>query len=193
MVFRRFFTISLLMTSSLAFADMLDVSLNNNAAAFKYSTSAGAAVQGSSDISIGGLYNDNMNNLGEVGMLVKGDDADASGATLAVGVKGLVGMIKDYQPGTTQNVAAIVIGGELSYAFPAAKQLSVALDYFAGPKITAFGDCNRANQWALHADYEVSPGTKVYVEYREVNFGIVSTGQTAKLDGGTYMGVKLTF
>jgi predicted porin len=193
MVFRRIFTIFLLIASPLALADMIDASLNNNAAAFKFSTGAGALVQGNSDIQLGVLYNDSMNNMGEVGMLVKGEEGDASGATLAVGVKALVGMIKNYIPGTTENVGAVVIGGELAYAFPAAKQLSAAIDYFAGPKITSFGDCNRANLWAIHADYEVSPGTKVYVEHREANFGITNTGVTATLDAGTYLGVKLTF
>ena len=193
MVFRRIFTVFLLITSPLAFADALDISLNNNAAAFKYSTGAGALVQGNSDFHIGILYNSSMNTLGDLGMLVKGEEGDSSGATLAVGAKALVGMIKNYIPGSTQNVASIVIGGELGYAFPAAKQLSVALDYFAGPAITTFGDANRANQWGVHGDYEVSPGTKVYVEYREANFGITSTGKTATVDSGTYVGVKLTF
>jgi len=45
----------------------------------------------------------------------------------------------------------------------------------------------------LHADYEVNTGTKVYVEYRETNFGITATGQTATLDSGTYLGIKLAF
>jgi predicted porin len=194
MMFRRVITAILLMASPLVFADALDISLNNNAAAFKYTLPAGALIQGNSDFNVGILYNDSMNTLAEAGLLVKGDDGgDSPGMTLAVGAKALVAMIKNYIPGTTQNAAAIEIGGELSYAFPAAKQLSAAFYYFAGPKITTFGDANRANQWGFHADYEVAPGTKVYVEYREANFGIILTGQTATVDSGTYLGVKLAF
>jgi predicted porin len=178
----------------LAIADALDISLNNNAAAFKYSVAAGALIQGNSDFNFGLLYNDSMSTLAEAGLMVKGDDGgDSPGLTLAVGAKALFAMIKNYQPGNTQNAAAIVIGGELAYAFPAVKQLSAGFYYFAGPKITTFGDANRANQWGLHADYEVAPGTKAYIEYREVNFGITSTGQTATPDNGTYLGVKLSF
>ncbi len=193
MMFRRIITVLLLIASPLAVADALDISLNNNAAAFKYSLAAGALIQGNSDFHVGILYNDSMNTLAEAGLLVKGDEGDSPGLTLAVGAKTVVAMVKNYIPGTTQNVAAIEIGGELGYAFPAAKQLSTAFYYFAGPKITTFGDANRANQWGLHADYEVSPGTKVYVEYREANFGIIATGQTATVDSGTYLGVKLSF
>ncbi len=191
-MFRRVITVLLLIASPLAFADALDISLNNNAAAFRYNTPASALVQGNSDFTVGLLYNDSMNTLADAGLLVKGDEGDASGLVLSVGSKVLVGMIKNYST-STLNVSAIVIGGELSYSLPAIKQLSVAFYYFAGPKITTFGDANRANQWGLHMDYEVSPGTKVYVEYRETNFGVTSTGETAKLDGGTYLGVKLSF
>lgn len=189
----RVITVFLLCASPLAFGDAMDISLNNNAIAASYSLSAAALIQGNSDVHVGALYNDSMNSLGDIGLLVKGDDGESADMSLAVGAKALVGMIKNYIPGTTQNVGAIVIGGELSYVFPAVKQLSAGFYYFAGPKITTFGDANRANQWGLHLDYEVSPGTKVYVEYREVNFGITSTGLTATLDSGTYMGVKLAF
>jgi len=192
MMFRRIVSVFLLLASPLAFADAVDISLNNNAAAFNYSTSVGALIQGNSDIHVGVLYNEAMNTLAEGGLLVKGDEGDASGLTLSVGAKLLVGMIKNYST-QTENVSAIVIGGELAYTFPAVKQLDAALTYFAGPKITSFGDADRANQWGLRLDYEVGTGTKVYVEYREVNFGITSTGQTATLDSGTYVGVKLTF
>jgi len=194
MILRRYITVVfLLMASPFAFADALDISLNNNAVAFNYSASAAGLMPGNADILVGALYNDSMNSLADVGLLVKADEGDSTEMTLAVGTKALVGMIKNYIPGTTQNVAAIVIGGELGYTFPAAKQLSAAFYYFAGPLITTFGDADRANQWGLHADYEVSPGTKVYVEYRETNFGITATGQTATLDSVTYLGIKLAF
>ena len=189
----RTLSLLLLFTSPLALADAFDISLNNNAIAASYSLSAAALIQGNSDVNAGILYNDSMNSLADIGLLVKGDDGEGAAMTLGVGAKALVGMIKNYIPGTTQNVGAIVIGGELGFAFPAAKQLSAGFYYFAGPKITTFGDANRANDWGLHLDYEVSPGTKVYIEDREVNFGIISTGQTATLDSGTYMGVRMTF
>jgi predicted porin len=193
MMFRRLITVSLLIASPLAGADALDISLNNNAAAFGFNTSAGALVQGNSEFHIGLTYNDSMNTLIEGGMLVRGDEGEATGASLAVGAKALVGMIKNYIPGTTQNVGAIAIGGEFGFVAPAAKQLSAGIYYFGGPKITTFGDANRASQWGLHADYEVAPGTKVYIEYRQTDFGITATGQTATVDSGTYLGMKLAF
>ena len=193
MISRCVIAVLVLLASQYAFADDLDISLNNDTIAFKYGTTAGGLIQGNTDFHIGELYNStSFNSLGEVAMLVKGEGSD-SGASLAVGTKVLVGMIKDNVPGTTQNVASIVIGGELAYVFPAAKQLTAAIYYFGGPTITTFGDANRAGQWGLHLDYEVSPGSKVYVEHSNTNFGITTTGQTATLDSGTYLGLKLSF
>src|SRR5450631_343626 len=140
MTLTRITAVLLLFTSPLAFADALDISLNNNAIAASYSLSAAALIQGNSDVHAGILYNDSMNSLADVGLLVKGDEGDGTPMTLAVGAKALVGVIKNYIPGTTQNVGSVVIGGELGFAFPAAKQLSAAFYYFAGPKITTFGD-----------------------------------------------------
>lgn len=193
MMFRRVVALYLLLFTPLVLADAMDVSLNNNAIAFNYDISGAALIQGNSDFNIGVLYNDSMNTLVNAGLLVKGDGGDSSDATLAVGAKVLAGEIQNYRPGSVQNVSSIVIGGELSYAFPAVKQLSAALYLFVGPSIATFGDANRANQWGAHVDYEVSQGTKVYVEYRNASFGMSSTGQTAVLDSGTYMGVKLSF
>ena len=193
MIRRLIISALLLIISPLAFADTLDLSLNNNAVAFNYITSAAGLMPSNADLQVGFLYNDSMNTLANAGLIVKADNADSTDLTLAVGTKVLVGMIKNYAPGTTQNVAALVIGGELSFTPPAAKQLTAAIYYFAGPHITTFGDADRSNQWGAHVDFEVNPGTKVYAEYRETNFGIAATGQTATVDSGLYVGLKLSF
>jgi len=193
MILRHITALLLLIACPMAIADSLDMSLNNNAIAFTLNTSAAAFASGNTDLYFGMLYNDSMNSLIDAGLVVKAEQGDTSDMTLAVGAKAVVGMIKNYLPGTAQNVDAIVIGGELNYIFPAVKQLSAAFYYFVGPRITTFGDADRANQWGIHLDYEVTTGTKVYVEYRDTNFGITSTGQTATLDSGSYFGVKISY
>ena len=193
MIFRLTTTLALLIACPLAIADSFDISLNNNAIAFAMNTSAASLTSGNTDLHIGMLYNDSMNSMADAGLIVKAEEGDANDMSLAVGTKVLFGMIKNYTPGTSQTVGAVVIGGELSYTFPAAKQLSAAIYYFVGPKVTTFGDANRVNQWGVHLDFEVSPGTRAYIEHRATNFGITSTGETATLDSGTYVGVKLAF
>jgi predicted porin len=184
--------IILLSACPLAFAGSLDLSVNNNAAELQFDTSPVGDPTRNSDIHVGVLYNSSsMNALADAGLLVKGE-VD-TGLIIALGAKALAGEIKNYVPGTTLNVMAITIGGEIKYVLPAVKQLSVALYYFGAPSVVTFGDADRADQWGVHLDYEIAHETKIYVEYRESDFGIKTTGQTAVLDNGAFIGVRLAF
>ena len=189
---RKLMTVLMFIATPLAFSGSLDLSVNNNAAELQFDTSAVGNSKGNSDIHVGVLYNSSsMNILADAGLLVKGEGD--TGFIIALGAKALAGEIKNYEPGTTLNVTALAIGGEVKYVFPAARQLSAALYYFGAPQIVTFGDANRADQWGVNLDYEVAHETKIYVEYRESDFGVKSTGETATLDNGAYVGVRLAF
>jgi predicted porin len=176
----------------MAFSGALDLSVSNNAAALQYDSSNAGESKAGSNFQVGMLYNgSSMNSLADAGLMVKGEEN--TGFVLAVGAKALFGVIKNYVPGTTLDATAITIGGEVKYIVPAEKQLSAAIYYFGSSQVVTFGDANRADQWGLRLNYEVSQGTKIYVEYREADFGIKSTGQTAVLDNGAYVGVRLAF
>lgn len=190
MLLRSVFALSLLLLSPLTFADALDVNLNNNAAQFRYSSSAGVFIQGNSEFRFGALYNDVNNVMGDAGLIVSGAAENVPGLTIGVGVKALAGSI--HSGAQTNSVSAIAIGGELGYAIPAIKQVSLVGEYFAGPKITTFADADRFNQSGLRLEYEITPQTKAYLGYREINFGIKSAGD-AMLDRGAHVGIKLTF
>jgi predicted porin len=189
MLFRGVIAIFLMIIFPYAFADTLDISLNNNAESASYSFSSG----GGAEMSVGMQYNDSTNSLVYAGILAKGEDSDSSGMSIAVGAKLLAGLIRNFAPGVDEKVGSVVIGGDIGFVSQAFKQLSGGIHYFAGPSITTFGDATRANLWGLFLNYEVSPGTKVYAEYREADFGISSYTNPATLDNGTYVGVKLTF
>jgi hypothetical protein len=184
----------LLISIPFAFGDTFEFSFNNDAGTLKYGIPAGAAIpiQGNSDFQFGMLANKYNNYLFEAGLLVKGEMGEDAGGWLAVGSKALAGIIHNYIPGKTQNVGAITIGGELGFIFPAAKKFSVAFyDYF-GPGAATFGDADRAYQWGAHIDYDLNSGSKIYLEYREADFRIISTKQSTTLDSGTYAGIRLT-
>lgn len=193
LILRIAIVIVLLISNQMAFGDALDFSFNNDAGALKYSSPAGAIpIQGNADFEVGMLANKANNYLLETGLLVKGDKSEDAAGWLAVGGKVLAGIIHNYLPGKTQNVGALMIGGELGFVFPAAKKFSVALyDYF-GPGATTFGDADRAYQWGAHLDYDLNSASKIYFEYRETDFRITSTRQSATLDSGTYVGIRLT-
>lgn len=190
MMLRGVFTFSLMMFSPLVFADSLDINLNNNAARFQYSSSAGVFIQGNSEFHIGALYNDVNNTMGEAGLIVRGGEENVPGLTVGIGAKALVGAIRNGP--VTYNVSAIAIGGEIEYALPTAKRIAIIGEYFGGPKITTFADADRFNQSGVRLEYEITPQTKAYLGYREISFGIKSAG-SAMLDSGTHVGVKISF
>lgn len=176
-----------------AFGNTFDFSFNNDAGALKYNVPAGDTIpiQGEPELAAGILANKANNYLVEAGLLVRGGASEDAVGWLAVGSKALVGVIHNYLPGKTQNVGALTIGGELGFVFPAAKKFSIAFyDYF-GPGPTTFGDADRAYQWGGHLDYDLNSGAKLYFEYRETDFRILATKQSATLDSGTYVGVRL--
>jgi len=192
-MFRIAIIVALLIFHPFVLANSFDFSFNNNAGALKYSVPAGAAIpiQGNTDFQAGILANKANNYLLEAGLLVKGDMGEDAGGWLAVGAKALAGIIHNYLPGKTQNVGALTIGGELGFIFPAEKKFSVAFyDYF-GPGAATFGDADRAYQWGAHLDYNLNSGAKIYFEYRETDFRMISTRQSATLDSGTYVGIRL--
>lgn len=189
-MFLRFFTISLFAMSQTALADALDVNLNNNTAAFKYSASVRSLNKANSEIHVGALYNDSKNTFADIGVLVKGENNSVPGMSIGVGVKALTGSIH-YGP-FTRNMSAIAIGGEVGYTIPTAKQIAIVGEYFAGPKITTFGDAERFNQFGLRLEYEVIPQTRAYIGYREINFGI-KANDSSMLDSGWHAGVRISF
>jgi hypothetical protein len=185
----------LLISSSAAFGNIFDFSFNNSAGALKYNRPLDSAIPFHGDaIFQTGLLIDKVNNfILDVGVVVNGDRGEDAGGWLSIGTKALVGSIQNYLPGTTQNVASLMLGGELGYTFPAATRYSVAFyDYF-GPSATTFGDANRAYQWGAHLDYDLNSGAKIYCEYREADFQITTTKQTTMLDSGAYVGIRLMF
>lgn len=190
MVLRCVFGCLILAMSANTFADALDINLNNNAAQFKYGSNAGVFIQGNSEFHVGVLYNDVNNTMGEAGLIVKGDDENLSGLSYGVGARAVIGSIKNIVT-PTNNVQAIAIGGEVGFALPTAKRVAIVGEYFAGPKITTFGDAERYNQSEVRLEFEIIPQTKAYLGYREINFGIKSTGG-AMLDKGTYAGLKIS-
>lgn len=190
----RILAISLLTLSSAAFADSINVNLNNNAAQFQFNSSASDFIEGNSELHGGILYNDTNNLFFDAGILVKGGGEEASpGASVNVGVKGVFGSIHPpATPNSTNTVSAIGVGGELVFALPTPTRVAVVGEYYASPKIMSFGDAERYNQFGVRLEFEASPQANVYVGYREIGFGIKGGGSQT-LDKGTVFGVVASF
>jgi hypothetical protein len=193
MLLNRVLAIALLAFSPAVFADAIDINLNNNAAQFKFSSSASDLVGANGDLTSGVLYNDKNNLFFEAGLLVKGGgESDAPGVGVAVGAKGVFGTISSTSTTKSINGSAIAVGGEISVVFPTSSRVAIVGEYFAAPKITSFADASRFNQFGARFEVDVSPQAKVYLNYREIGFGVDTIGGVT-LDKGTSIGVIILF
>ncbi len=203
MFLSRILAVSLLVLSSAAFADSIDVNLNNNAAAFRFNSSASDFIEGNSELSAGLLYNDANNQFLDAGLIVKGGSVEegAPGLSVGVGVKGVFGMNnRIVTPATAATAAvttkdtlsAIAVGGAAVFGLPTAIPVAFVVEYYASPKIISFADSDRFNQFGLRLEVGISPQARVYLGYREIGFGIKSVG-SAEIDKSSFVGVMASF
>jgi len=197
MLLNRILAVSLLALSPAAFADSMNINLNNNAAQFQFGASASDYIEGDSEFQGGILYNDANNLFFDAGIMVNGGDGDGSspGLNVSIGAKGVFGSINAVPPaaaGTTDTVSAIAIGGELAFVLPTPTRIALVGQYYGSPKIMAFADAERFNQLGLRLEFEASPQANVYLGYREIGFGIKGRGSET-LDKGTAVGVIVSF
>lgn len=198
MLLSRVLVISSLIFSSTAFAEGsgLDVNLNNNAAQFQFIAEASDLVEGNSALHAGYLYNDSGNMFVDAGLIVKGEGEEEAGPIIAMGVKAVLGTVDRTATAlvaaSRDTGSAIAVGGELGYMFPTAIPVGIVAEYYVAPKILAFADAERFNQFTIRLELVVSPQAKAYFGYREIGFGFKTTG-SGVVDSGTFVGVALSF
>jgi hypothetical protein len=191
----RLVAVALLVVSPAVLADSLDINMNNTSAQFKYGASASEFIQGNSEIQVGLLYNDTGNMFFETGMMVKGGgEENAPGLSVGVGAKAVFGTIpaKNLSTNSSFNGAGIAVGGALALAFPTESRVAIVAEYFASPKIMAFADAQRFNQFGLRLEIGVSPQANIYLGYQEIGFGGQTVGSVV-IDKGSRIGVVMMF
>ncbi len=189
----------LLIVSLQAHADSFDVNMNNTSAQFKAGISASGLGDGNAEIQGRLLYNDSGDQLIDVGPVVQGpgggggggeDGGGAAGKIAGGGLRFLVA--NSHQPGTTYTLMCLCLGAEFGFALPTSVPLAVIADYAAAPKILAFADAERYNQYGIRLEFGASQNAKIYFGYREVGFGVKNFGSII-LDKGSHVGLAVAF
>jgi hypothetical protein len=189
----RTFASLALFISPAAYADFVDINMNNTSAQFKAGMSASGIGDGNAELQSRLLYNDNSDLLVDAGLMVKGPGGGEEGEAGMIaggGLKAVAGTL--HQPTATHNLLCIAIGGEFGYALPTAIPFAVIGEYLGSPKILSFADTERFNQYGVRLELAASPQAKIYMGYREVGFGIKNTGSVV-FDMGTHVGLTVTF
>ena len=186
-----------------AHARGLDISIGNEAAQITYLfESYGQIGIGGNDIGAGFFYNENDDMVTNANLLVTGNSLGENRAFQAgVGVKGYAGYLNDPEERTdlddpvsadSDSVTAIGIGGKLAYILPSRTPLSISLEAYYAPDITAFGDNDGLMEAVVRFEVEIAPTTRFFVGYRELEVDF-KNGDEYPLDETGHVGIRFSF
>lgn len=187
---RRLVAVGLLLGSSVALADTLDINLSNGAAQFKYSVPSGIA--GKSSLFASVLYNDVNDVLADGGLLVMNEEGGVPGLSLGIGAKAVAASLSKVAP-SRKFVSGVALGAQVRFEVPADRRLAVVGEYHYAPSIISFGGADSFSQAAIRGEFSISPLTQAYIGYRESRFKLTDGLPDGKLDSGLHLGVRLSF
>ncbi|NNM78988.1 MAG: hypothetical protein HKM01_00795 [Gallionella sp.] len=189
MLLRGLVSVSLLAVSATAFADAVDINLNNTSAQLQYKAALGGTNLGKSEFGVGMIYNQNNNLMGEAGLMVKDDiGGNAPGVSVGVGLKALSARIAT----VNANASALALGGMVRYSPPAERRLGFVGQLYVSPNITTFGGASSYLETGARIEYEIIPQAQVYLGYRNISFNLKNAGTTT-FDQGLNIGVRMSF
>ncbi len=171
----------------------LDISLGNETAQLTYLTeSTGQIGIGGTDLGVGFLFNENDDVVLNGMILVTGGSLGESRAFQAgVGVKGFAGALDVEADEDT--VSAIGIGGKLAYIFPARTPLSLSLEAYFAPEVTAFSDNEGLMEAVFRFEVEIAPTTRFFVGYRKLEVEFENIPEEYEIDDTSHLGIRFSF
>lgn len=187
---RRYVAVGLLLASSFAVADTLDINLSNSAAQFKYGVPSGIA--GKSSLFASFLYNDASDYLAEAGLLVLNEEGGVPGLSLGVGAKAVAASLSKVAP-SRKFVSGVALGLQVRFEIPADRRFAVVGEYHYAPGIISFGGADNFSQAAIRGEFSISSLTHAYIGYRNSKFGMANGLRDGELDNGAHVGIRLSF
>lgn len=186
MFLHRILALSLIVFSSTALADAVDINLRDNSAQIQYNASMGRDTLGRSELRAGFLYTSNKSSLFDFGLLVQDDVAGARGVTVGLGMKALIAKTR------INNTRAVALGGLVRFAPFTDTRFGISGRVYMSPNIVTFGDADRYTETGLKLDYEVIPQAVAYIGYRKIKLGLKIPPDEI-LDEGVHLGVTISF
>lgn len=193
---RKLVLIGLISMVSTAFnavqAAGLDISLGDETAQFVYLFDSDSQIGiGGADIGAGVFFNEQDDYLFNFSVLVMGHSAGRNRALqLGAGAKAYAG---ELDIPVQESVAAVAVGGKVSYIFPASMPMALSAELFYAPDITSFGDNESLTELLLRLEIEVAPTTRFYIGYRNLETEFENSGIDYELDDDGHVGVRFSF
>lgn len=188
--------LGLLVASTVARAEVLDINIGSESARFALSGDLRklfAVDSGRYDV---GFLTRQADGAGRdlyqvhAGALVTGD-AGARRANVHAGIGARL-LFADVDPATGM---ALALGGEFEARLPAYNRLGLIGHVWGAPSVIAFGDLDRYTELALALDWQLIRQASVYIGWRNVKyaFDVPGMDDTRSYDTGFHGGIRLNF
>jgi len=187
---RILITLSLILLSTVASAQRLDINLKQDSARFTYITLIGGSTFGRTEMNAGILYNEDGNQVADIGLQVI-DMAGSKTPGLELGVGPRFYYLKHHN--SNSSAAAIALGGQLRYKLPTVQRLAFIGRLFYAPSITTTLDAKNMYEFGLGTSYELLPTANVYLSYRRIRANFSSGVGPENIDSGIVVGMDFTF
>lgn len=176
-----------------AHAAGLDISLGDETAQFVYMFDSDSQIGiGGADLGAGFFFNEQDDYLLNFSMLVMGHSAGRNRSLqLGAGAKAYAGELDDFP--AQEDVAAVAVGGKISYIFPASMPMALSAELFYAPDITSFGDNESLTDLLIRLEIEVAPTTRFYIGYRNLETEFENSNVDYELDDNGHVGVRFSF
>lgn len=176
------------------FAGAVDASLNDDTAYLKYIKEIGTFTSSAdryvekSDLTFGLLFNENDDFM-LTGSLMSMGQLNGTEHPVKIGIGGKA-YYADADAGF--DAGALALGGRLSYAIPANKNISIGGEAFYAPSITSFGDADKFYEFSAKIEMQVLSTASIYLGYRSIEADLDSNIDI-EFDEGAHIGGTLQF
>lgn len=170
----------------ITYAAEIDLALGKETASVEFYSDSG--INNTGRISVGGLYSEDDDLLGFVGLTSNNSLVTDRPYDFGVGARGYYTKIDSPDAG----VGAIALGINGRIRFSAGLPLALAGDFYYSPKITTFDDGDELVDSRLRLEAEVSPNASAFIGYRRVKLNLKDF-PNYKLDDHVQVGIRFKF
>jgi len=170
--------LSTAMLTTHAFADQLEVGLNDDTASFDWIT----PINRDAELQLGYLYSEPQGSLADIAVHVINDTGIHH---LALGGQ-LIGVFADHR----RDGYATALGGR--YRVDLGNQFGISLRGYYAPSVLAFHDLDRYHLLDTRLEYTVMPNADLYLGYRHIKFDF-DREPSLTFENGVFVGARFRF
>ena len=174
-----------LLVSNNAFSEEIKIRLGNQSARFMYMTEAFGQDFGRLELEAGFLYNENNDNMVNVGLLVRGESVSVP-LIVALGARAYYAKYGSYSLG------AIAIGGDLLLQPESWSGFGLGAYYYTAPGVVSFLDAKDLSEYGIYASYQITPQATLALGYQQIDVDINNLGGRV-FDKGGYFSLNINF